>query len=102
MSHRRDHGYNFTYPDRTAILDKDDTDDSRYDHSDHEDNDEYPYLHYDDIVEPDIAGVDDNINDDDADNNTDDTNTNVHNDANINTTDNTDVLQPPIDYNTEY
>ena len=45
--------------------------------------------------------MDANINEDDAENNTDDANTDTHNDANINTTDNIDVLQPPNDANTE-
>ena len=100
MSRWSEHGYNFTYPNRTNILDDDDADESRYAPSDHEDDGEYPSLHNNDIVEPDISGVDANINDDDAENNTDDANTDTHNDANINTTDNIDVLQPPNDVNT--
>ena len=45
--------------------------------------------------------MDSNINDDDAGNKTDDANTYVHNDSNINTTYNKYLLQPPNDANTE-
>ena len=86
---RHDHGYNFTFRNSTAILNNDDADDARYAPYDHEDDDEYPSLHHDGIIYPDISGVDDNINDDDADSNTDDANnnadnTNAHYDADIN------------------
>ena len=75
---------------------------STYASSDHEYDDEYPSLRQDDIIEPYIAGVDDNINDDNTYNNTENSNTNSHDDSYINTTDNTYVLQPPNDANTEY
>ena len=101
MSHPRDHGYNFTYRDFTAILDDDNTDDAIYAPYDHEDDYENPYIRHDDIIELDIAGVDDNINDSGSDNNTDGANTYIHNDSEINTTDNTYVLQPPSEDNTE-
>ena len=93
--------YNFTYRNGTTILDYDDTDDARYAPSDHEDDDEYPSIHQDDIIEPGISGVDNNINDHDADKNTDDANTNVHDNADINTTENVYELQPPNDANTK-
>ena len=114
MPCRSDHVYNFTYRDGNAIIDDDDADDSIYSPSYHEDDDEHPSLHYDKIIEPEIAGVDDNINDDDADNNTDDANTDVHDDSGIiiknkdepntncaDTNYNADLIQPPNDYNTE-
>ena len=86
---RHDHGYNFTFRNCTAILSNDDTDDARYGHYDHKDDDEYPSLHHDGIIYPDISGVDGNINDDDDDNNTDNANTNAdntnaHDDSDIN------------------
>ena len=101
MSRRRDHGYNFIYRDGNAILDDDDADDTIYALSDHEEDYEFSSLHHDEIIEPDISGVDNNINNKNADNNTDDSNADVHDDAEINTTDNTDVLQPPNYANTK-
>ena len=73
----------------------------RYAPSDHEDDDKYPSIHQDDIIEPGISGVDNNINDHDAYKNTDDANTNIHNNSDINTTDNVYELQPPNDANTK-
>ena len=101
MTLRRYHGYNFTYPVFTFILDNEDADDSVYSPSDYEKDDEYPSFHYDDIFETYIARVYFNINYEDADNNTYDSNTGVHNYSNINTTDNIDLLQPLNDANTE-
>ena len=75
MSHRHDHGYKFTYCKVTVIIEYSDADDDRYAPSDHDDDGGYPSLHHDYIIEPDIAVVDDNINDDDADKNTYDANT---------------------------
>ena len=77
MNRRRYHGYNFTYHYSTAILDDYNNDGARYAPYDHEDDDEYPSFHQNTIIEPDISGVDNNINTDDADNNTDDANTNA-------------------------
>ena len=103
---RRDHEYNFIYRYGTAILDDYNNDSARCAPYDHEDDDEYPSFHYNTIIEPDISGVDNNINNDDSDNNTDDANTNagnidVHDDSRINinntndTNDNTDIPQNP-------
>ena len=101
MSRWREHGYNFTYRNGTAILDDEDTDDVSYAPYDHKGGDDYPSLHHGDIIELDIAGLYDNINDDNYDNNTDDANTNVHEDSDINTTDNAYVPKSPNDANTE-
>ena len=87
MLRRRYHGYNFIYRKGTSILDDDKDDDASYSLSDHKYNGEYPYLLCDVIIELEIAGLHDNINDYDDDINTDninDDNTNVHDDSDIN------------------
>ena len=95
MSLWRDRGYNFTYRNATDILDGHDYGDAIYTSSDCEDYDKYPSLHRDYIIEPGISGLDNNINDHDADKNTDDANNNFRNDSYINATYNIYVLQPP-------